>query len=140
MQDISTFISLHPLLSFATVLVFVLVLIVELMRARQKSSFLTPLQLTQLINHQNAAVVDLRGEDVYRKGHIIDAYSIKPEDLKNHPKKLEKFKSRPIIFVCSNGLESQKIAAFWLKQGYNSNALNGGMKSWHDAGLPVVKE
>jgi rhodanese-related sulfurtransferase len=140
MQDISTFIALHPILSLATIVVFVLVVIVELIRAKQKSGNLGPLQLTQLINHQNAAVIDLRTNDVYRKGHIIDAFSITKEDIHKHPKKLEKFRSRPVIFVCNNGLESQKMAALWQKQGYNATALSGGMKSWHDAQLPVVKE
>lgn len=140
MQDITTFIALHPGLSLATLVVFVLILIVELIRARRKSTSLTPAQVTQMINHQHAVVIDTRPTDIYRKGHIIDAVSMMPEEIKNNAKKLEKFKSRPIILVCGSGVESQKLATILQKLGYNVTSLNGGIRSWTEAQMPLIKE
>jgi len=52
---------------------------------------------------------------------------------------LEKFKSKPIIVVDNSGFESQKIASFLLKQGYTAYSLNGGMRAWATAQMPIIK-
>lgn len=140
MQDLTVFINNHPLLSIATAAVLALVMIVELMRGKRRGFQLTPQQTTQMINHDNAVVIDIRPNDVYRKGHIIDAQSMTPQEVKASGKKLEKLKNKPIILVCGTGGESQKLAALLLKQGYNAYALAGGTRAWTDMQMPLVKE
>ena len=140
MQDLITFFGNHPLLSMAAAVVLVLVFIVELLRAKRNTFNISPTSAVQLINHQNAVVIDIRPNDIYRKGHIIDAQSISQQEMKNSLKKLEKFKNKPIIIVCSAGIESQKVAALLLKQGYNAFSLTGGIRAWNNAGMPLVKE
>jgi rhodanese-related sulfurtransferase len=140
MQDFITFLSHHPLLSAAVVIVFVLVTVVELIRVKRNTFNITPGRAVQLINRENAAVIDLRPTENYRKGHIIDAVSMTVQELKETPKKLEKLKNRPIILVGEAGSETQKIAALLLKQGYNAFSLAGGMRAWNEAELPLIKE
>lgn len=140
MQEISTFITSHSLLSIATIIVLLLVMVIEFTRARRNVFNINPGQVTRLINHENALVIDIRQNEVYRKGHIIDANSMNPKDLHQNPKKLEKFKNRPIIVVSNATTESQKIAALLLKHGYNAYSLNGGMRAWSEAQMPLVKE
>lgn len=140
MQDIITFISQHPTLSFGILLVLILLIIVEFIRNKRRISQVSPLQMTQLINHENAVVIDIRANEAYRKGHIIDALSFTPQELRESGKKLEKFKSKPLILICQTGAESQKIAASMLKEGYNVRSLAGGMRSWIEAQMPLVKE
>jgi rhodanese-related sulfurtransferase len=140
MQDLTTFIANHPFLSLATAVIFVLLMVVELIRARGKVFNITPAEATQKINHDNAVVIDIRPNDAYRQGHIISAYSMLPQEIKDNPKKLEKFRARTIILVCQTGNESQKIAALLLKQGYNAYSLASGMRAWSEAQMPVVKE
>jgi rhodanese-related sulfurtransferase len=140
MQELILFISNHPMLSIATGTILLLVLLVELMRSRKNSFSISPLQAIQLINHNNAVVIDIRQNDVFRKGHIIDAQSMTWQEIRDNAKKLEKWKNKPIIIFCSTGLESQKVAALLLKQGYNAHSLAGGMRAWLEAQMPLVKE
>ena len=139
MQDITPFIQNHLSLIIALSVVIVLLLIVELMRARRNAFSMTPTQAVQLINHQEAVVIDLRAKEAFQKSHIVNAVSMPQSELKDPVKKLEKYKSKPIIFVCSTGIESQKIAAALLKQGYNAYSLAGGMRAWLTSDMPIIK-
>lgn len=140
MQEFFTFLSNHSLLTGLFAITFVLVMIIEVLRASRTTFTLNSLEATQLINHQQAVVIDIRPATTYQNGHIIDAKNISAEEIQRSPKKLDKFKARPFLIVCGNGAESQKIAALLTKQGYNSYALAGGIRSWQEASMPLVKE
>lgn len=139
MQELFKFISNHSLLSIAAVGVFILIIIIELLRARRMTFNLSPNQATQKINHDQAVVIDLRNKELFKQSHIIDAYSLTADEIKQFPKKLEKFKLRPLILVGNTNMESQKIASGLLKAGYNAYSLSGGMRNWIEAQMPVVK-
>lgn len=139
MQDLITFITNHPYLNLAAVAVLLLIMFVELLRAKRNVFNINPTQATQLINHDNAVVIDIRQQEAYRQGHIIGSQLIISQEIRQNLKKLEKFKNRPIIVVSNMSSESQKIAALLLKQGYNAYSLNGGMRAWSDAQMPLVK-
>lgn len=140
MQEISTFISNHLALSIGALIVLLFIMGIELIRAKRGAIKISSARATQLINHDNAVVIDIRPTEAYRKGHIIDAQSITASEIINNSKKLEKFKSRPIILVCAAGIESQKIATLLLKRDYNVYSLSGGIRGWMDAQMPLVKE
>ena len=140
MQELTSFITNHPMLSMAAVIVLICVTVIELLRARRNVFNINPAHLTQLINRENAAVIDIRQNEAYKKSHIIDALSINPKDLITNPKKLDKYRNRPVIIVGNTSSESQKIAALLLKHGYNAYSLNGGMRTWTDAQMPLVGE
>lgn len=140
MQDIINFLSSHPLLSISMVIVLILLMIIEFFRNQQKAFALTPLQATQKINHDHAIVIDLRDKESYLKSHIINSISLPLAEIKNPTQSLVKYKGKPLIFVCNSGLEAQKIAAQSLKQGYNAYSLAGGIRSWSQAEMPLIKE
>jgi len=140
MQDITTFITNHPFLSLMIAVIIVLLMILEWIRLQRNTFQVTPFTATQLINRDKAVVIDIRPTESFNKGHIIDAESMPAQELKDHLQKLEKFKGRPIIIVCTAGVESQKIAALLLKQGYNAYSLASGMRAWKEANMPIVKE
>jgi rhodanese-related sulfurtransferase len=117
-----------------------ILMVIEFLRARRNAFNITPAQVTQFINRENATVIDIRQNDHFRKGHIIDAQSINPKEIVDNPKKLERFKSRPIVIVANASHESQKIAALLLKHGYNAYSLSGGMRAWNEAQMPLVGE
>lgn len=139
MQDIITFISTHPELCAAMGFALLLLIIVEFLRNKRRHFQVSPLEMTQLINHNNAVVIDIRSNEVFKNGHVIDAVSLPAKDVMA-PKKLDKYKAKPIILVCQTGNDSQKIAASLLKGGYNVHSLAGGMRAWIDAQMPLVKE
>ena len=138
MQEISTFIANHLLLTYAFSGVLVLLMIVEFLRQKRQAFVISTTRAVQLINHDNAAVIDIRVADSYAKGHIIDAQSIPAAELIANTKKYEKLKLRPVIIVCNTGAESQKTAALLLKQGYNVYSLAGGLRAWSAADMPLV--
>lgn len=139
MQELTTFINLHPTLAIAALIVLILIMCVEFLRAKRNTFSINATQLTQKINHENAVVIDVRPREIYLKGHIIDAHSMTPAEIRENTKKLEKFKAKPIIVVCATGVESQKIAALLLKRGYNAYSLSGGIRAWIEAQMPLVK-
>lgn len=140
MQDLTSFIINHPLLNLAGGIVLILLIILEFIRSRRNAFNISPTQVTQLINRENAVVIDIRPQDAFRDGHVIDALSISRQDILQNPKKLEKFRARPLIIVANASSESQKIAALLLKQGYNAYSLSGGIRAWNEAQMPLVKE
>lgn len=95
---------------------------------------------TQLINHKNALVLDVREENEYKAGHILNARLIPSGKLKERIGELEKYKERPIIVVCRSGARSQSAYALLGKNGYTSAyILADGMTAWQKANLPVEK-
>lgn len=140
MQEIFTFLAAHWTLSLALVMVLFFLFIIEVIRLKHNAQRITPLQLTQLINHKNAVVIDLRPADIFAKGHIVGSVSLPLSEYRANPKRIDKFKSRPIALLCAKGLEASKVAASLKEQGFHVHVLSGGIQSWTQAEMPVVKE
>lgn len=138
MQDIIVFMQQHWALSLALIVVLILLILLEFIRQTRTGNGLSPQQVTRLINHENAVVVDVRSTDAFANGHIIDAISVPVSELEKS-KKLEKFKTQPIVLVCASGNESQRAVATLSKNGYKVYFLNGGLRAWREAEMPVVK-
>ena len=139
MQDISTFIQHHPMLILGLAIILIALVIVEFIKQKRNANRISPTQATQLMNHSDAAIIDIRSSDAFLNGHIVNAVSLPSNELPNKTKQLEKFKSRPIVIVCSAGLESPRIASSLMQQGFNAQALAGGMRAWIEAEMPLVK-
>lgn len=140
MQDIITFLTAHSTLSTAILLVLIAIMIIESIRTKRQSVLRNPQEITQLINHEKAVVLDLRSQEDFKQGHIIDAKQINSTELRGNLNKLDKYRARPIVAVCGTGTDSQKFAAYLVKNGYNAYALQGGLRSWLEAQMPLVKE
>jgi rhodanese-related sulfurtransferase len=99
------------------------------------------LDATQLINHKNAILVDVRDVNDYREGHIINALHIPLADLDSHGKKLEKYKEKALITYCRSGQRSATACARLQKQGFTSvYNLRGGVMAWQKDNLPLTRE
>jgi rhodanese-related sulfurtransferase len=140
MQDLTVFISQHLMLAYAFALILVLLMVVEFFRQKRQQIRIGVTDAVRLMNHERAVVIDIRTKEQFRAGHIIDALSFQERDLMENPKKLDKFRIKPVIITCGTGQESQKVAAYLLKQGYNIYSLAGGMRAWNEAEMPIVKE
>ena len=140
MQDIVLFMQHHLALVAIFAIVLTLLFVVELIKFKRGASRLTPAQATQLINHSNAVVVDVRNHEAYLSGHIVNAISVPLSELNNKIKKIEKFKAQPMIVVCGTGIEAAKTANLLAQQGFlQTQVLSGGIRAWRDAELPLVK-
>ncbi|MEY3219721.1 MAG: hypothetical protein RIT27_1078 [Pseudomonadota bacterium] len=99
-----------------------------------------PLQAVNLINHDNALIVDVRESNEFESGHIINALHIPVGGLSNHLAKLEKYRQQPIVVSCASGNRSSHACRILKKNGFEKvYNLKGGMLAWQSAGLPVAK-
>src|SRR5512147_431557 len=60
----------------------------------------------QLINRQDAVILDVREPAEFKSGHIPNARNIPAGQVGERLKELEKFKSRPILLTCASGSRS----------------------------------
>ncbi|MBI3902381.1 MAG: rhodanese-like domain-containing protein [Nitrosomonadales bacterium] len=94
----------------------------------------------QLINHQNALVLDVREESEFKSGHLMHAKLIPLTKLKDRLGELERYRERPIVVVCRSGNRSATACAVLgnreYTQAYN---LSGGMMAWQKAELPIER-
>ena len=93
----------------------------------------------KLIN-QGATVLDIREQEKFAKGHIVDSRNIGESELRDS--ELEKLKKKKaVLLVCDNGLKSAKCAADLRKGGFESVfSLKGGIMSWQQENLPVTAD
>ncbi len=100
-----------------------------------------PLQATELINHQEAMVVDVRPAADFAKGHIINAVNIPMNGFKNQIATLVKHKSKPVIVNCRSGAQSA-VACRQLRQAGFEQVFNlrGGIMAWEAASLPLTRK
>jgi rhodanese-related sulfurtransferase len=95
---------------------------------------------TQMINQQNALVLDIRQDNEYVGGHIINATHIPLSHLKDRLGELEKHKNKPVIAVCRSGHRSSGACVTLKKAGFESvYNLSGGVLAWESANLPLTK-
>ena len=101
---------------------------------------LSPMEATQLMNHSNAVVVDVRETKEVADGSILNSIHIPMTDLNGQLKKLEKYKQKPIILSCRSGHRSASACKTLRKQGFEQvYNLRGGVMAWQKEGLPLVK-
>lgn len=97
-----------------------------------------PTQATQLINREDALVVDVREPGEYGAGHILGARNVPLSRIDGTP--VAKNKDKPVIVYCDTGNRSAKAAAALRSQGFARVVnLAGGLGAWQQAGLPVEK-
>ena len=98
------------------------------------------LEATQLINRQDALVVDVREQTEYAQSHILNSRLLPLSQLEARIGDIEKFKDKPVIVYCASGSRSSSAAAILRKSGFSNVAnLSGGFAAWQQAGLPVQK-
>ena len=99
-------------------------------------------QLPQLINKENAVVVDVCEPDEFKKGHIPKAINIPVSQIKDQLGQLEKFrtKNQPIVLSCRNGQQASRAATVLRKNEFETvYTLSGGLAAWEKENLPLER-
>jgi len=103
-------------------------------------SQIEPMEMTRLINHEHAAVVDVRLPADFEAAHILDALNIPEADLQSRKKELEKLRKKPLIAYCQNGTASTRFVRLLKADGFpNVSCLKGGLVTWQKAGMPLTR-
>jgi rhodanese-related sulfurtransferase len=99
------------------------------------------IQATQLINRQNALMLDVRETQEYEGGRVANAMHLPLSQFDGRGAELKKFTSRPVIAYCDRGSRSRSAAGKLAKLGFAEvYILRGGLRAWSEAGLPVEKQ
>lgn len=133
------FVQNHPLLVGAFLLMLTAWIVYEV-RGSSKNG-VTANEATQLINREDAVIVDIREANDFKAGHIAGARNIPQSRLDGRLGELEKSKDKPIIVVCKHGQSSGAAQAKLVKAGFErALKLRGGMTQWQADGMPVVRK
>ncbi|MCB1857467.1 MAG: rhodanese-like domain-containing protein [Gammaproteobacteria bacterium] len=139
MEQLIEFASNHVYLVVALFVVSAL-LVHNLITGMDKSSIM-PQQATELINREDAVVVDVRPMSDFSSGHIINAINIPVNGLQGQLQRLDKYKNRPLIVACRSGAQSSGAARQLRKAGFERVFnLRGGILAWQNANLPVSRK
>lgn len=104
------------------------------------SSQIVPSEVTRLINHEDAEVLDIRSVEDFANGHIINAVNIDAKTLGEKEKELDKYKDKTVIICCGQGQESIRVARSLKMKGFEKlYSLKGGLSAWQNASLPLTK-
>jgi len=128
------------LLLFAVAIVSGAMLIGPMLRRSGGGAAANTVQATQMINRQDAVMIDVREDAEYAKGHIVGSRHIPMSQLDSRVGELQKFRSKPLIAYCESGNRSSRAVSVLRKHGFESVFnLTGGYAAWQQAGLPVEK-
>jgi rhodanese-related sulfurtransferase len=95
---------------------------------------------TQLMNRENALVLDVREDSEYALLHIPNSRHIPLSQLETRLKELVKFKDRPVIISCQSGNRSGKALRTLEKNQFSKLfVLRGGIGAWEEASLPLER-
>jgi rhodanese-related sulfurtransferase len=137
MEQALEFIGNHPFLIGTFVLLLVLFIRNETKRGGQSVS---AQQLVDMVNRENAVVIDIRDRKEYQAGHIVEAVNVPYSSLEGRLDELRKYRERPIVVTCKMGQNAGAAGTLLRKQGFdNVSRLTGGMAEWRNQNLPVVK-
>ena len=94
----------------------------------------------QLINREKANVVDVSDAAEFAAGHIVGSKNLPLADLEAKLAGAVKNKNLPLVLVCQSGARSAKAVNIAKKLGYEqAQSMQGGLKAWKLANLPVEK-
>ncbi|TDR23878.1 rhodanese-like domain-containing protein [Marinicella litoralis] len=97
-------------------------------------------QLTRLVNHKNAQVIDVRPKEAFDQGHIVNAINMPLDDITAGKAKIDKLKKKPVIVYCQVGKSSLKASQHLSDAGFEQVFnLQGGINSWLNDKLPLSK-
>jgi rhodanese-related sulfurtransferase len=96
---------------------------------------LTPMQANELLRDGDAQLVDVRQPDEHEAGRIAGDRLIELDRLPAEADSLDR--ERPIVFYCRTGSRSSLAAQAFAASGYDARNLDGGLKAWVAAGLPI---
>lgn len=85
---------------------------------------------------EEAHIIDVREAFEWNAGHIEGAQHIPMGEI---PERLDDIPDRvALVAVCRSGGRSEQVTRFLRDKGFEIENLDGGMKAWAKAGLPIV--
>lgn len=140
MTELFAFLARHPILSLALAGITLALVYTELSRFWQGFKSLKPAELTALVNHEDALLIDIRAMNEFQQGHIAGSKNVLMSQFDPESKQLAPAKSLPVVVLCKSGVTAAGAAKRLVKAGFEKvHVLDGGIAAWEQAGLPLLK-
>ena len=137
LAQIFEFIGNHPFL--VSLFAFLLVAFI-IHERRQGGASVSPGSLVKLMNHEGAAIIDVRDSTEFNKGHITGALNFPYATLDSRVEELESYKEQPVVLVCKMGQHAGAVGRKLRARGFaDVRRLSGGMAEWSSSNLPVIR-
>lgn len=141
MPQIIEFVGNHTLLFVAFFATLGMLLYTEFQRFQSSSSSLSPYAATTLMNGGDTLLLDVRDDNEYKSGHLLNARNFPVRKLDERMHEIEKFKDRDVVIYCDNGMRTSRASAKLKKSGFSKlHTLQGGLAAWEKANLPTVSK
>ncbi|CEN32336.1 Uncharacterized protein yibN [Candidatus Westeberhardia cardiocondylae] len=140
MQRITQFFMNHFILSMIWLVLFFLLIFLFIWNFFSKVEEIFHTDVINLINRENAVIVDLRSRSEYKRGHIINSINFLPEEIKSKKfNTLYVIRNQPIVLVCSNGFSSRSFAENLISHDFKRvYVLKEGIFGWKEKKFPLV--
>ncbi len=101
---------------------------------------ITTQKLVDMVNREEAVVVDLRDKKEFDQGHLVGSLNVPYSALETRVDELARYKERPLVLICRMGQHAGTAGTILRKKGFaNVSRLTGGFMEWRNQNLPVVR-
>jgi len=99
---------------------------------------ISPQQAAQIVEAENAVIIDVRTQSEWDAGHIPGAIHIPLSEVKGRLGEFKEFEGKELVMQCRSGKRSAAAGKILLAAGYEDvSNLSGGINAWSKAKLPV---
>ena len=139
--QITEFSANHTLLVGGFVALLIAVFINEFKQAAKNFSSLTPAGAIQLMNNEDAVLLDVREPAETVAGKLAKAIQIPVGSVGQRVGELDKHKDKNIIVYCKTGARAGIACQELNEAGFEKvYSLSGGITAWQEANLPVSRK
>jgi rhodanese-related sulfurtransferase len=103
--------------------------------ASETNTALEPKRVAELLEQDEADVIDVRDDEEWEAGHIASARHVELAELTGVAESIDR--ERAVVFHCRSGDRSGMAADAFREAGYDAYSMDGGLLAWADAGLPL---
>jgi|WetSurMetagenome_2_1015567.scaffolds.fasta_scaffold809660_1 rhodanese-related sulfurtransferase len=140
MKTLIQFINNHWQLWLALFIVLGILIFEEIKSIVFGAQRLTPEKLALLMNHEDTVIIDIRETTEFESGHILNARNIPQKTFDDEINNIAQHKNKSTVIVDNNGTKAtaayNKLKRLGLEKIY---ILMGGINSWKNTNLPLVK-
>jgi len=87
----------------------------------------------------SVTLIDARTAEEFDEGHVPGAINVPITDLTEFARNLRDASDGPVVTMCGSGGRAEKAAVILASHDIaNVVVLEGGLKAWRGAGLPVA--
>jgi rhodanese-related sulfurtransferase len=95
----------------------------------------TPEQVLELHRQGQIQLIDVRQPYEHEAGRISGDRLVELGQLAAAVDSIDR--DKPVVFYCKTGARSAMAADAFIGAGFDAHNMAGGLKDWHDRGLPI---